>query len=245
METSASTSQKGSDQEIDLLSLPRRIKNKELELFDVAERFSSACWKVFKKIRHVKTKEVLFGIVCCERCNRCFFHQKKRDGKVIDYGTKNLSDHMRTCKNLERDTHTAVPGSSRSRPLQQPKVTASFRKSNSSISVVDKEKGRRLQAFFVSSCFRPYNIVSFTTDICSDNILHRSYLDVTFFWVETTGADKTIWNLQRSIYACKHFPERKTSENIEAALDNILSEVACFIGLTPQFLAHGNLVKPP
>ena len=61
---------------------------------------------------------------------------------------------------------------------------------------------------------------AFTTDLWTDNVMQRSYLDVSFFWISQemdhdSGIDKELWSLKRAMYACKVFPKTKTSENIE------------------------------
>ena len=66
--------------------------------------------------------------------------------------------------------------------------------------------------------------VSVVTDLWSDNIVSRSYLDMTFFWVEESGPDKRQWSLKHAMYACKFFPENKTADHIEVALDQILDD---------------------
>ena len=82
------------------------------------------------------------------------------------------------------------------------------------------------------------NAVGFTTDLWTDNVMQRSYLDVSFFWISQemdhdSGIDKELWSLKRAMYACKVFPKTKTSENIEFELDQILTEVNCDPGNTP------------
>ena len=67
--------------------------------------------------------------------------------------------------------------------------------------------------------------VSFVADLWTDNIVSRSYLDVTFFWVEESGVDKRIWSLRQAMYACKFFPESKTADHIQVAIDKILCKV--------------------
>ena len=64
--------------------------------------------------------------------------------------------------------------------------------------------------------------VSFVSDLWSDNVVQRSYLDVTFFWVQETGPDKRQWALKHGMYACKFFPDRKTADHIQINLDRIL-----------------------
>ena len=43
--------------------------------------------------------------------------------------------------------------------------------------------------------------VSFVADLWTDNV-SRSYLDVTFFWVEESGVGKRIWSLRHAMYIC-------------------------------------------
>ena len=66
--------------------------------------------------------------------------------------------------------------------------------------------------------------VSFVTDLWSDNVVQRSYLDVTFFWIEESGPDKREWALKHAMYACKFFPDTKTADHIQITLDRILTE---------------------
>ena len=42
--------------------------------------------------------------------------------------------------------------------------------------------------------------VSVVTDLWSDNVVSRSYLDVTLFWVEESGPDNRIWSLKCAMY---------------------------------------------
>jgi len=67
--------------------------------------------------------------------------------------------------------------------------------------------------------------VTFVSDLWSDSVVQRSYLDVTFFWIEESGSDKRRWAIKHAMYACKFFPETKTGEHIQVALDRILIEV--------------------
>ena len=67
--------------------------------------------------------------------------------------------------------------------------------------------------------------VSCVTDLWSDNVVQRSYLDVTFFWVEESGSDNREWALKHAMYACKFFPDTKTADHIQITLDRILIEV--------------------
>ena len=61
--------------------------------------------------------------------------------------------------------------------------------------------------------------VSLVADLWSDNVVSRSYLDVTFFWVEEC---KRKWSLKHAMYACKFFPENNSADHIQVALDQIL-----------------------
>jgi len=74
---------------------------------------------------------------------------------------------------------------------------------------------------------------SVVTDLWSDNVVSRSYLDVTFFWVEESGPDKRIWSLKHAMYACKFFPENKTADHIQVALDQILDDAGLDTEHTP------------
>ena len=38
---------------------------------------------------------------------------------------------------------------------------------------------------------------------------------------ETAGVDKRIWSLRHAMYACKFFPESKTADHIQVAIDKI------------------------
>lgn len=97
------------------------------------------------------------------------------------------------------------------------------------------KKMKEVQTFVRNAISTPHRkeAVSFVTDLWTDNVVMRSYLDVTFFWVEECGDDGSIWNLKRGMFACKFFPEKKTSENIEAALDSILMEAGVDLNSTP------------
>ena len=79
--------------------------------------------------------------------------------------------------------------------------------------------------------------VAFTTDLWTDNVMNRSYLDVSFFWIsqdtDESGTGKELWTLKRAMYACKVFPKLKNSETIESELDQILTEVYCDPANTP------------
>ena len=54
-----------------------------------------------------------------------------------------------------------------------------------------------------------YGAVSFVADLWTDDVVSRSYLDVTFFWFEESGIDKRIWSLRHAMYACKFFLNHK------------------------------------
>ena len=54
--------------------------------------------------------------------------------------------------------------------------------------------------------------------------MQRSYLDVTFFWIEESGQDNREWVLKHAMYACKFFPDTKTADHIQITLDRILIE---------------------
>ena len=75
--------------------------------------------------------------------------------------------------------------------------------------------------------------VSVVTDLWSDNVVSRSYLDVTFFWVEESGPGKRKWSLKHAMYACKFFPESKTADHIQGALDQILDDAGLDVENTP------------
>lgn len=66
----------------------------------------SQCWKLFEKILNSDSEEI-FGLVCCSKSLSCIMHKTRNpDGKVIDYGTKNLFGHMKHC-NLAATGNTA------------------------------------------------------------------------------------------------------------------------------------------
>ena len=50
----------------------------------------------------------------------------------------------------------------------------------------------------------PSNAVSYVTDLTTDDVNKRSYLDFSVFWI--TVAPK--WELKHAQYACAYFPER-------------------------------------
>ena len=85
-----------------------------------------------------------------------------------------------------------------------------------------------------------YGAVSFVADLWTDNVVSRSYLDVTFFWVEESGIDKRIWSLRHPMYACKFFPQSKTADHIQVAIDRILSEVDLDTTHTPYTTDKGS-----
>lgn len=82
--------------------------------------------------------------------------------------------------------------------------------------------------------------VSFVTDLWTDNIVMRSYLDITFFWVDVRGDDSSQWTLKRGMFACKFFPAQKTAENIEAVLDEVLLEAGVDLHTTPVTTDKGS-----
>ena len=65
--------------------------------------------------------------------------------------------------------------------------------------------------------------VAVVTDLWLDSVMSRSYLDVTFFWMEGSGPNSRIWSLKHAMYACKFFL-RKNAYHIQVALDQILDE---------------------
>jgi len=60
----------------------------------------------------------------------------------------------------------------------------------------------KIQETIKSSLQKPaeQGAVSVVTDLWSDNIVSRSYLDVTLFWVEESGPDNRIWSLKCAMY---------------------------------------------
>ena len=41
--------------------------------------------------------------------------------------------------------------------------------------------------------------ISFVCDLWMDSVATRSYLDITFFWVEESGIDRRIWLLKHGM----------------------------------------------
>jgi len=62
-----------------------------------------------------------------------------------------------------------------------------------------------------------------TTDLWSNNVVHRSYHDLSFVWVD--NSDEGIWSLKTAMYACKVFEVKKTAENLWQCMDGMLTEV--------------------
>ena len=67
--------------------------------------------------------------------------------------------------------------------------------------------------------------VAVTTDLWTDGVVQRSYLDMNFIWVETD--DDSNWSLKTGMYACQLFEEKKTAINLRDCIDDILVEVGC------------------
>ena len=58
---------------------------------------SSEVWKLFGLVYDENDTE-LFGVASCTSCYTCLIYKKKDDqGKIIDYGTKNLIGHKARC----------------------------------------------------------------------------------------------------------------------------------------------------
>ena len=64
-----------------------------------------------------------------------------------------------------------------------------------------------------------------TTDLWSDNVVQRSYLDLRFVWVD--NSEEGIWSLKTAMYACKVFEVKKMAENLRQCMDGMLTEVSC------------------
>ena len=62
-------------------------------------------------------------------------------------------------------------------------------------------------------------MVSFTTDLATDNINNNSYLDFTVFWIDSSCT------LNHSMYRCSYLPERHTAVNIEKVINENLAEL--------------------
>ena len=94
--------------------------------------------------------------------------------------------------------------------------------------------------------FAELGAVSVVTDWWSDNVVSRSYLDMTFFWVEESGPDKRKWSLKHAMYACRFFPENITVDHIQVALDQILFDAGLDADNIPCTTDKGsNLVAAP
>ena len=74
-----------------------KLKQHELELF-TNETGTSEVWKQFRLIRDTITKKTIKSFTACGNCYRIFQFQKT-DGTTAKggFGTKNLSDHIKTC----------------------------------------------------------------------------------------------------------------------------------------------------
>ena len=59
-----------------------------------------------------------------------------------------------------------------------------------------------------------------TTDLWSDNVAQRSYLDLSLVWVD--NSEEGIWSLKTAMYACKVFEVKKTAENLRQCMDCLL-----------------------
>ena len=104
-----------------------------------------------------------------------------------------------------------------------------------SCTIVRRDKSASIQESIKNALIDPakYSAVSFVADLWTDNVVSRSYLDITFFWVEESGIDKRIWSLRHAMYACKYFSQSKTADHIQVAIDRILSVVDLDTSHTP------------
>ena len=58
----------------------------------------------------------------------------------------------------------------------------------------------------------------------------RSFMDITFFWIEENQEN---WELKHGMFACKFFSDKKTAQNIESELENVLLEAGISLENTP------------
>lgn len=59
----------------------KALKEGKLEKFEYTSG-SSECWSTFRKLKVKETGNEVFGIACCDICNKCFLTKKKTsDGK--------------------------------------------------------------------------------------------------------------------------------------------------------------------
>ena len=69
--------------------------------------------------------------------------------------------------------------------------------------------------------------VACTTDLWTDDMIKRTYLDFTVFWIDST------WELRHSMMRCKVFEEdRKTGENIKKELEECFEQFGLVTGDT-------------
>ena len=67
-----------------------------------------------------------------------------------------------------------------------------------------------------------------TTDLWTDNVIHRHYLDLSAFWISNA------WELQHTMLRCKVFPDKhKTGINIGKEIWSIFEEFGLESGNTP------------
>lgn len=73
--------------------------------------------------------------------------KKEATGKVKDYGTKNLSDHLKFC------VPTAIAAN------KQPRITSHVSRVGSKVPDLIKKRVMRLQSYFVAGALLPFQIM--------------------------------------------------------------------------------------
>ena len=59
------------------------------------------CWETFKDVID-DGGNLLWEVKCCSLCYTCIIYKKHDDGKVTDFGTKNLLDHADKCGSCDK-----------------------------------------------------------------------------------------------------------------------------------------------
>lgn len=60
------------------------------------ENVRSLVWKKFRGIFN-ECGEEIFGVSCCNSCYTCIRYKTIKNGKIKDFGTRNLKDHILNC----------------------------------------------------------------------------------------------------------------------------------------------------
>lgn len=88
--------------------LKDRIDSGEYRLV-VNSTAQAACWSNFRLILNDK-EEIIKEYCCCTNCHRCILFKKRTvDGKYVNFGTKNLIDHIKGCTgSLRKQKNSSV-----------------------------------------------------------------------------------------------------------------------------------------